>query len=170
MAGVVAFERAQGGYDDADRAMAASVAAQLSVELENTRLHRTIDTLLRRSLAPNIVTRLLADPDQAALGGAVRELTALFADLRGFTTCSERHDPEEVVALVNRYYAAFVPRIIEDGGTVLSYVGDAVMAVFNAPVSQPDHAHRAARARSRCGTRSPASSATTPPFPGSASA
>ena len=91
-AGVVAFERQHGSFDDGDRAMASSVAAQLAVQLENTRLYRTIDTLFRRYLAPTVVTRLLADPDQAALGGAVVEVTALFADLRGFTTYSERHD------------------------------------------------------------------------------
>jgi class 3 adenylate cyclase len=145
-AGVVAFERQHGTFDNGDRAMAASVAAQLAVQLENTRLYRTIDSLFRRYLAPTVVTRLLADPDQAALGGAVVEITALFADLRGFTTYSERHDPEEVVTLLNRYYAALVPCLLEHEGTVVNYAGDAVMAVFNAPTRQVDHAMRAARA------------------------
>jgi class 3 adenylate cyclase len=145
-AGVVAFERQHGSFDDGDRAMASSVAAQLAVQLENTRLYRTIDTLFRRYLAPTVVTRLLADPDQAALGGAVVEVTALFADLRGFTTYSERHDPQDVVALLNRYYAALVPCLIEHEGTVVNYAGDEVMAVFNAPTRQADHAMRAARA------------------------
>ena len=140
VAGVVAFERQHGTFDDRDRAMAASVASQLAVQLENTRLYRTIDSLFRSYLAPSVVTRLLADPDQAALGGAVVEVTALFADLRGFTTYSEQHDPDKVVALLNRYYAAIVPRLLEHEGTVVNYAGDAVMAVFNAPTRQPDHA------------------------------
>jgi class 3 adenylate cyclase len=146
VAGVVGFERHLGAFDDGDRVMAASVANHLSVQLENTRLYRTIDMLFRSYLAPSVVTRLLADPDQAALGGAVVEVTALFADLRGFTAYSERHDPEEVVALLNRYYAAIIPRLLEEEGTVVNYAGDAVMAVFNAPTRQADHALRAARA------------------------
>ena len=146
VAGAVAFERRVGTFDDGDRAMAASVTNHLSVQLENTRLYRTIDTLFRSYLAPSVVTRLLADPDQAALGGAVVEVTALFADLRGFTSYSERHAPDEVVALLNRYYAAIIPRLLEEEGTVMNYAGDAVMAVFNAPTRQPDHALRAARA------------------------
>ena len=145
-AGVVAFERERGAFDDGDRAMAASVAAQLAVQLENTRLYRTIDSLFRRYLAPTVVTRLLADPDQAALGGAVVEVTALFADLRGFTSYSERHEPEEVVTLLNRYYAAMIPCLLEHEGTIVNYAGDLVMAVFNAPSRQADHAMRAARA------------------------
>ncbi|HEX5586055.1 MAG TPA: adenylate/guanylate cyclase domain-containing protein, partial [Acidimicrobiia bacterium] len=145
VAGVVGFERPRGAFDAGDRAMAASVASQLGVQLENTRLYSTIDMLFRRYMAPNVVTRLLADPDQAALGGAVVEVTALFGDLRGFTTYAEHHDPADVVALLNRYYAAIVPRILEEEGTVMSYAGDAVMAVFNAPTRQPDHAQRAAR-------------------------
>jgi class 3 adenylate cyclase len=145
-AGVVAFERQHGTFDDRDRAMAASVASQLSVQLENTRLYRTIDSLFRSYLAPSVVTRLLADPDQAALGGAVVEVTALFADLRGFTTYSENHSPDAVVALLNRYYAAIIPRLLEHEGTIVNYAGDAVMTVFNAPTRQPDHVVRAARA------------------------
>ena len=87
---------------------------------------------------------LLADPDQASLGGATVEVTALFADLRGFTSYSESHEPDEVVALLNRYYGAVVPHIMEWEGTVISYAGDLVFAVFNAPTRQPDHVERAA--------------------------
>ena len=158
VAGIVAFERHHGSFDDGDRAMAASVAAQLAVQLENTRLYRTIDSLFRSYLAPTVVSRLLADPDQAALGGAVVEVTALFADLRGFTTYSERHAPEEVVTLLNRYYAAMIPCLLEHEGTIVNYAGDLVMAVFNAPTRQADHTLRAAHApRWRSATRSTSS-------------
>jgi class 3 adenylate cyclase len=146
VAGVVGFRRRRGEFDDGDRAMAASVATHLSVQLENTRLYRTIDMLFRSYLAPSVVTRLLADPDQAALGGAVVEVTALFADPRGFTTYSERHPPEDVVELLNGYYAAIIPRLLAEEGTVVNYAGDAVLSVFNAPTRQADHALRAARA------------------------
>ncbi|MBA2489824.1 MAG: adenylate/guanylate cyclase domain-containing protein [Chloroflexi bacterium] len=93
-----------------------------------------------------MATTLLADPKQAALGGEVRDVTVLFADLRGFTPFSERVDPAEVVALLNRYFAAAVPVILAEGGTIAQFVGDAVMAIFNAPDDLDDHAAHAARA------------------------
>jgi len=74
------------------------------------------------------------------------EVTVLMADLRGFTPFSERSTPEAVVAMLNTYYGAIVPVILWHGGTVVQFVGDAVMAIFNAPTRQPDHALRAARA------------------------
>ena len=145
-AGVVRIDRRSGRFDRQDRALLASVGSLLGTQLENARLYATMDTLFRRYLAPSVVTRLLADPSQASLGGAVVEVSTLFADLRGFTTFSESHPPQEVVALLNRYYSATVPRIVELGGTVMKFAGDALMAVWNAPVRQPDHALLAARA------------------------
>jgi adenylate cyclase len=93
-----------------------------------------------------VATALLADPTQAALGGDVAEVTVLFADLRGFTPFAERTTPDRVVAMLNRYFGQAVPVLLANGGTVVQFVGDAVMAVFNAPARQPDHALRAARA------------------------
>jgi adenylate cyclase len=73
-------------------------------------------------------------------------VTVLFADLRGFTPFAERTSPDRVVALLNRYFGRAVPVLLANGGTVVQFVGDAVMALFNAPARQPDHALRAARA------------------------
>ncbi|MGH2816308.1 MAG: adenylate/guanylate cyclase domain-containing protein, partial [Actinomycetota bacterium] len=87
-----------------------------------------------------------ADPTQAALGGEVAEVTVLFADLRGFTPFSERTPPDRVVGMLNQYFGRAVPVLLANGGTVVQFVGDAVMALFNAPARQPDHAVRAARA------------------------
>jgi class 3 adenylate cyclase len=70
----------------------------------------------------------------------------LFADLRGFTSFSERSSPEEVVALLNRYFGVAVPVVLAEGGTVAHFMGDAIMVLFNAPTRQPDHARRAASA------------------------
>jgi class 3 adenylate cyclase len=70
----------------------------------------------------------------------------LMGDLRGFTSFSERHRPDEVVAMLNTLYGVVVPVILEAGGTVVQFVGDEVMALFGAPARQPDHALRAARA------------------------
>jgi class 3 adenylate cyclase len=145
-AGVVLVGRRRGGFPERDRAVLDSLANQLSIALENARLYRQIDGLFRQYLSPTVVTALLADPEQAALGGAVLEATVLFADLRGFTSFSERASPEEVVDLLNRYYAVAVPAVIGEGGTLLKFVGDALMAVFNVPVRQADHVRRGARA------------------------
>jgi class 3 adenylate cyclase len=97
-------------------------------------------------MSPAVATALVADPDQAGLGGRIGEVTVLMADLSGFTPFAERTAPDAVVAMLNAYYGAVVPVVLDEGGTVVQFVGDAVMALFNAPVRQPDHALRAARA------------------------
>ncbi len=131
---------------DRDLALFASLAGQLSMGLENARLYHQIDGLFRQYMSPDVATALLADPSQAALGGAVVEVTAVFADLRGFTTFSEGATPEEIVELLNRYFEVATAAVLAEGGTVVQFVGDALMALFGAPVRQTDHAERAARA------------------------
>jgi class 3 adenylate cyclase len=146
-AGVLEVRRPGGRtFADRDRSVLESLASQLSIALENVRLYRQIDALFRSYMSPDVATALLADPTQAALGGAIVETTVLFADLRGYTTFSERTEPDQVVALLNRYFGIAVPIILEHGGTVAQFVGDAVMAMWNAPTRQPDHAVRAGRA------------------------
>jgi adenylate cyclase len=124
----------------------ADVLAQAAEALAAERREVRKLGLFRRYLSPEVASALLADPVQANLGGSTREVTVLFADLRGFTTFSERTDPEAVVALLNTYFGAVVPVILGAGGTVVQFIGDALMAIFNAPVLQPDHPLRAARA------------------------
>jgi class 3 adenylate cyclase len=145
-AGALSVRRPQRGFADRDRALLASFAAQLSIALENARLYRQLDTLFRSYMSPEVATSLLADPDQARLGGAVVEVTVLMADLRGFTPFSERSTPDQVVEMLNTHFATFVPIVLDEGGTITSFIGDALMAIFNAPARQPDHALRAARA------------------------
>lgn len=144
--GVLEIVRTDGAFDDRERPLLRSLASQLSVALENARLYQQLDVLFRTYMSPDVATTLLADPGQAALGGGEVEITVLFADLRGYTSFSEGATPAEVVALLNRYFAAVVPTILGEGGTVVSFIGDAIMAIWNAPVRQPDHAVRAARA------------------------
>jgi len=79
-----------------------TLASQLSIALENSRLYRELETLFRSYLSPDVAAALLADPSQAALGGTLVEVTALFADLRGFTTFSERVEPAAIVTMLNR--------------------------------------------------------------------
>jgi class 3 adenylate cyclase len=131
---------------DPRRALLDTLASQLSIALENARLYRELGTLFRQYLSPDVAAALLADPGQAELGGELVEVTALFADLRGFTTFSEAVEPVEIVRMLNRYHAVTVPSILDNGGTVVQFVGDALLALFNAPARQPDHALRAVRA------------------------
>jgi len=147
--GVLSVHRPRGGFAERDRALLDSFASQLSIALENARLYRQLDTLFRGYMSPDVATSLIADPEQAALGGAVAEVTVLMADLRGFTPFSERSSPHEVVAMLNSYFGIVVPIVLDEGGTVTQFVGDALMAIFNAPVRQSDHAARAARAALR---------------------
>jgi class 3 adenylate cyclase len=145
-AGVLDVRRTKGPFADRDRWLLRALASQFSIGLENARLYRQLDGLFRQYMSPDVATALLADPTQAALGGDVAEVTVLFADLRGFTPFSERTSPERVVAMLNQYFGRAVPVLLANGGTVVQFVGDAVMALFNAPARQPDHALRAARA------------------------
>lgn len=132
-----------------DAALLASLASQIAIALENARLYRRLDVLFRQYMSPDVATALVADPSQAALGGAVVEVTSLFADLRGFTTFSERSTPGQIVEMLNRYFDVATRAILGENGTVVQFVGDALMALFNAPARQSDHALRAARAALR---------------------
>ncbi len=142
----VLLTRRSGGFSERDRSLFASLASQLSMGMENARLYHQLDGLFRAYMSPDVATALLADPEQAALGGAVVEVTALFADLRGFTSFSERSTPEQIVEMLNRYFEHATAAILHEGGTIVQFVGDALMALFNAPARQADHPVRAARA------------------------
>jgi len=109
-------------------------------------LHRKIDRLFRQYLSPDVAQALVDDPSRANLGGEVADVSILFADLQGFTPFSERTPANEVVAMLNAAFGAAVPAVFAEGGTVVQFTGDALMAVFNAPIRQEDHALRACRA------------------------
>ncbi|MET8798574.1 adenylate/guanylate cyclase domain-containing protein [Nocardia sp. NPDC004568] len=145
-AGILEAQRAGGRFTDAELAILRSFADRTSVMLENARLYQQIDGLFRSYMSPTVATALIADPSQAGLGGRIAEVSVLMADLSGFTPFSESSAPEAVVHMLNTYYGVIVPTILDYGGTVVQFVGDAVMALFNAPAHQPDHALRAAGA------------------------
>jgi class 3 adenylate cyclase len=102
--------------------------------------------LFRQYVSPGVADAMLSDPRHSALGGSIVDVTVLFADLQGFTAYSELGSPDQVVAMLNRYFSDVVPLILEQGGTVDKFVGDAMMAIWGAPDRQPDHAIRGARA------------------------
>jgi class 3 adenylate cyclase len=108
-------------------------------------LHQRVESLLRTYLSPEVAVTLIEDPNRAELGGDEVEVTVLFADLGGYTSFAERVTPAEVVAMLNASFGAAVPIVLTEGGTVVQFMGDAMMAIFNAPRPHPDHALRAAR-------------------------
>lgn len=130
----------------------------LTFALSHTFLHarevfekKHIEDIFGRYLKREIVEKLVRDPTSAleSLRGVKREITILFADIRGFTTFCEKQDSEKVVSILNRLLEAATTAIFEEDGTVDKYIGDGVMVFFNAPQDQPDHADRAVRAALR---------------------
>jgi adenylate cyclase len=100
-----------------------------------------------RFLAPAIVDEVLSQEGSLRLGGEKRELTALFADIRGFTTISEQLDPHVLLEVLNQYLTPMTDIIVQGHqGTLDKYIGDAIMAFWGAPRPQPDHALRACKA------------------------
>jgi class 3 adenylate cyclase len=112
-------------------------------------LNRRVNELFHRYVAPEVADAIIADSTKAQLGGEEVEISVLFADLTGFTSFSERVRPDEAVAMLNAAFGAAVPVVLGEGGTVVQFAGDALMAIFNAPMRQPDHALRAATAALR---------------------
>ncbi len=99
--------------------------------------------LLERMVSPAVLDQI--DPNSLHIGGKKVYITILFADIRGFTAYSEQHSPEELVAVLNRYLAAAADAVLANEGTVDKFLGDAVMAWYNAPLPQPDHTLRAVK-------------------------
>jgi adenylate cyclase len=116
---------------------------------------RTRD-ILGRIVNDSVADQLLAFDRTVALGGRDAECTVLFSDLRGFTAYSESQSPARVIEVLNRYHTEMEDALFEHGGTLVSYMGDGIMAVFGAPVDQEDHADRAlACAREMLNVRMP---------------
>jgi adenylate cyclase len=114
------------------------------------RQKRYIKGAFKQYLSPAVIEELIAHPERLKLGGERRELSIFFSDLQGFTGISEGLSPEELTALLNDYLSAMTDIIQDEGGTVDKYEGDAIIAFWNAPIDQEDHAIRSVRAALRC--------------------
>jgi adenylate cyclase len=123
----------------------ALIAAQAGAAVDNVMAHAKIAqqslqrSALERFLSPEVVEMVVANPD-IRLGGVNQEVTVMFADIRGFTTMSETMEPGRVVEILNEYFTRVTDVIFDNGGTLDKYIGDAVMAVFGAPISKGNDA------------------------------
>ncbi|HOS30509.1 MAG TPA: CHASE2 domain-containing protein [Treponemataceae bacterium] len=102
-----------------------------------------------RYLSPDVINEIINDPSKLNLGGEKREMTALFTDIKGFSTISERMQPVELVNLLNKYLTDMSNIILDFRGTIDKYEGDAIIAFFGAPIAMEDHADRACRSAIR---------------------
>jgi adenylate cyclase len=110
------------------------------------RERRRLRNAFGQYVASEVVESIVKDPDKLQLGGEEKVLTVLFSDLKGFTSYSERYTPQQMIELLSEYYARMTERVFACGGTLKEYVGDEMMAIFGAPLDQPDHAVRACAA------------------------
>ena len=125
-------------------ALVLSAVGSLAVQLVTEAFERirTVD-LFARFVPENVVDQVLASADGLRLGGVQRASTVLFSDVRGFTTLAETLTPPQVIEVLNHYLSEMSDAILNHGGTLVSYMGDGIFAVFGAPLELPDHADRA---------------------------
>jgi adenylate cyclase len=109
------------------------------------RAKREIRSLFSRYVSPTVVNALITDPSKARLGGERREMTVLFADIRGFATMSEAARAEDVLLQLNEFFTQMVELLFKHHGTLDKFVGDMIMAFFNAPLDDPNHADQAVK-------------------------
>jgi len=111
--------------------------------IKEEREKKKIRSAFQYYLTASVINEMLKDPTKLKLGGDKKDLSVLFSDIRGFTTISEQLTPEELVRLLNEYLTAMTNIVFKYNGLLDKYMGDAIMAVFGAPLDQPDHARRA---------------------------
>ncbi|MCQ3930408.1 MAG: hypothetical protein DPW16_08095 [Chloroflexi bacterium] len=128
------------------RELLARISTRLRAKAENDSIRQQrqhIRKTFERFLSPDVVETLIQNPESTQLGGAIRDLTILFADLEGFTALSERLDPVELLHILNEYHGLMVEIVRRNGGLVNKFLGDGILALYNAPLDLPNHALKA---------------------------
>ena len=127
------------------------LANALNYSMEGRR-RRFIKRAFSQYLSPIVIESVIANPEKLTLGGETKHLTIFFSDVQGFTGIAETLNPQQLTALLNDYLCLMTDIILDEGGTIDKYEGDAIIAFWNAPLNQPDHAERGVRAMLRCQT------------------
>lgn len=117
--------------------------------LAEQRAKEQIKGMFGTYISPELVNQMVASGEQPQLGGHEEEITAYFSDIQRFSEFSEKLPPDRLVELMNEYLTACTDIVQEEGGTLDKYIGDAVVAMFGAPIALPDHAYRACLATQR---------------------
>jgi adenylate cyclase len=142
---------ATGAFSEKDLQIFTAIAQQAGALLDNIRQARRLEqeALTRekfsRLLSPNLVEQLVSGNLEVTKGGQHRPVTILFADIRGFTSLTERSDAQQIVGMLNEYFERMVELIFGNMGTLDKFIGDEIMVLWGAPVPQDDHAWRAVR-------------------------
>lgn len=120
--------------------LALYIVALVRQYLASLKEKRFIRNAFQQYMAPELVEKLLKDPSSLQYGGSLQEVTVLFSDIRGFTSYSESHKPQETVQILKEYLTAMVETVIHNDGIVDKFIGDEIMALFGTPVSLYNHA------------------------------
>ncbi|MBN1122738.1 MAG: GAF domain-containing protein [Anaerolineae bacterium] len=133
------------GFEERERRLLTAIASQMDTAIFESLAQRRLRRVLGRSVDPQVMERLLSNPDVDFLKGERQELTVLYSDIRGSTKLAERTEPELLVGFINDYLGKMSSTILKYEGTLDKFVGDEVMALFGAPFLQSDHALRAVK-------------------------
>ena len=124
----------------------AAVAIENSQLIERVRREAVVLSNFQRYFAPDLASQIAGEQGAVQLGGAKRRVVVLFSDIRGFTSLSENMSPDEIATLLTEYFTEMVDVVFEHGGTLDKFMGDAVMALWGAPLTREDDAEQATRA------------------------
>ncbi|MGH2523040.1 MAG: adenylate/guanylate cyclase domain-containing protein, partial [Anaerolineales bacterium] len=137
--------KGQAAFTRTDLEMLRAIASQMDTAIFESLETQKMRAAFGKCVGPQVMDRLLNIADRDLLSGERIMVTTLFSDIRGFTNMSEHLDPETLQAVINDHLSALTDVVLQYEGTLDKYIGDCVMAFFNAPERQPDHASRAVR-------------------------